>query len=140
MKLKMKHALEMAYALGQLDSHGDGEARTLYKFDGPTRLLLARARRRLREIEEDYRTARNALLLEVTEGTGELPVLNGHFANPEDRRKAVTVNMAFVDADRKLLEAETELDIRPVSAAQLNLDANPIPVTVLDLMGALLEE
>jgi len=136
MKLTVKQALEMFQALGQLDSYQNGaEKPTLYKYGGDIRLQLAIARRKLREIQEDYVEARNKLLMEITDGVGELPTL------PSGPERAVMLrkHVEFAKREEALLEAEVDVDIKPIPAEALKLDENPIPLTVLDLLGDMMQ-
>ncbi len=135
MKITVKAALEMAQAVGALDGYQNGgPALTPYKYDGATRLAIAAARRKLRTIAEDYAAARNALLLEVSKGTGELPQINSAMA-PEQRHSVIALHVEFDRRDKELQAAEVELDIAQLPAEKLNLDDNPIPPTVLDMLG-----
>jgi hypothetical protein len=120
MKLTVKAALEMLQAMQALDSYQNGADKpTLYKYDGDTRLRIAIARRKLRAIQDDYIDARNAVLLELSGGTGELP------AN----------NVEFAKRDREMQKAEVEVDIDPLPVDKFKLEENPIPSGVLDMLG-----
>jgi hypothetical protein len=135
MQVTVKAALEMLQAMAQLDSYQNGAAQpTLYKYRGDTRLCIAMARRRLRAVSDDYTDARNALLLEVTDGVGDLPPISTSMTAAE-RKTVVAMHVEFAKRERELLDAKVELDIGQVPAASLNLDENPIPATVLDLLG-----
>jgi hypothetical protein len=138
MKIKLKSALEMYAAIQQLDSYQDGAARpTLYKYDGDTRLRLAVARRCLREINEDYVEARNKIIMQLSDGAGEL--IGTHPGMSEQERKdIVRRNAAFAERERELLNSEVTLAIEPIAIARLKLDDNPIPAAVLDLLGDLI--
>lgn len=138
MKLTLKSALEMYQAVQQLDSYQNGADKpTLYKYDGDTRLQLAIARRKLREVYQDYIDARNKLLLEVTEGEGELPSLAG--LTSVERKQAMRRHILFTEKERQLLDGEVAVDIKPLPADRFKLDDNPIPTVVLDLLGPMLE-
>src|SRR5262245_38207759 len=123
----------MLNAIGQLDSYQNGgEKPTLYRYGGDTRLQIAIARRKLRAISEDFTDARNQLLMEVTDGVGELLVPP---ADGEERRKVMRQHMEFNRREREMLDAEIELDIKPLTVEALKLDDNPIPAGVLDMLG-----
>lgn len=137
MKITVKTALEMLNAIGQLDSYQNGADKpTLYRYGGDTRLQIAITRRKLRQISEDFTDARNALLLEVSDGVGELPALP--LEQGEERRKALRQHVSFNERERELLLAEVELDVKALSIEALKLEDNPIPATVLDLLGDLI--
>jgi hypothetical protein len=130
MKITVKEALEMLQAISQLDSYQNGgDKPTLYVYGGDTRLRIAIARRKLRALSEDYTQARNNLLLEITEGTGELPP-------PGNDRRLAKKHLEFMQREKELLEAEVEIDIEPLPSAAFKLDENPIPPSVLDMLGS----
>jgi hypothetical protein len=141
MKMTLKQGLEMYSAIQALDQgyKGDADATLPFKYDGATRLKLAMARRRLRELYEDYVDSRNKLLMDITQGVGELPGLDKPLPNGQDRADAVQQHIRFAQAERKMLVANIEIDINPISSASLDLDNNPIPVAVLDLLGDLVQ-
>lgn len=141
MKLTLKAALEMYQAVQALDQpyQNGAEKQERYKYDGETRLHLAIARRKLREIHEDYLEARNKLLMEVTQGSGDLPDVRGPWENGSDRVNAVRMHVTFNERERSMLKAPIELDIKPLPSKAFKLDENPIPVAVLDLLGDMLQ-
>lgn len=123
MKLTVKAALEMLQAVQQLDSYINGADKpTLYKYTGDTRLQIAIARRKLRAVQEDYIDARNGALLELSGGSGELPANHIEFAKRE----------------REILKAVVELELDPLPVGKLQLEDNPIPPSVLDMLGDLI--
>lgn len=135
MKITVKMALEMAQAVTQLDGYQNGTPMlTPYKYDAATRLAIAVARRKLRAVVEDYQNARNAALLEATGGTGELPPVNDR-TPADERRRIIAQSIAFDKMDKELLAAEIEIGIAPIPSAKFNLDNNPIPPAVLDMLG-----
>lgn len=138
MKVTVKAALEMAQAIGQLDGYQNGSAERLtpYKYDGATRLRIANARRKLRAIVEDYQEARNAILIEISDGAGSLSPISPAMSH-EERSKIAALHMAFDKRDKELLAATVDFDVAPLTSEQLKLDDNPIPPSVLDLLGDL---
>jgi hypothetical protein len=138
LRTTVKHALAMAQAVAQLDSYQNGGERpTLYKYDGSTRLAIAKVRRKLREVTDDYSDAREKMLMELTDGAGELPrLLPEH--SPAERKAVLAKHIEFSAREKSLLDAEIDLDVNPFPVAQLKLDDNPIPAGVLDLLGNLL--
>lgn len=139
MKITVKAALEMLQALAQLDSYQNGgEKPTLYRYGGDTRLHIAIARRKLRAIQEDYADARNAMLLELTDGVGDLPPLSSG-DSPAERRRNVALHMEYDKRDRELLRAEIDIDITPLPVDRFKLDENPIPAGVLDMLGGFID-
>lgn len=139
MKITVKAALEMLQAIAQLDSYQNGADKpTLYKYPGATRLQIAIARRKLRAVQEDYTDARNAMLLELTDGGGDLPAID-NVMDAAERKRAVAMHMEFNKRERELQKATIDLDVEPVPVADFNLDENPIPATVLDMLGEFID-
>ena len=140
--MKVKTALEILTGLAELDGYlnGSGDRKTPYKFDGATRLAIARARRTLRLVQEDYVDARNAALVELTDGTGELPSMTGTFELVIARDMVRTQHMKFAAKDRELLNAELQVELGAIAVPALALDDNPIPPSVLDLIGPMLKD
>jgi hypothetical protein len=139
MKITVKAALEMLQAIAQLDSYQNGaEKPTLYKYPGRTRLDIAIARRKLRAIQEDYTDARNAMLLELTDGGGDLPAID-NVMDAEERKRAVAMHITFHKRERELQNALVDLDIEPVPQSNFQLDENPIPPSVLDMLGEFID-
>lgn len=135
MKLTVKAALEMLQAIGQLDSYQNGADKpSLYKYAGDTRLQIAIARRKLRAIQEDYTDARNAMLLELTDGGGDLPAID-NMMDAAERKAAVAMHIEYNKRERELQRAMVELDIEPLPVDRFNLDDNPIPAGVLEMLG-----
>jgi len=135
LKITIKAALEMLQAIGQLDGYQNGTDKlTLYKYPGDVRLKIAMARRKLRAVEEDYREARNQMIMELTDGIGALPALG-----PQSTKEDLAKSFEFSRRDREMLKEEVSLDIDAIPAASFNLDENPIPPTVLDLLGDFIE-
>lgn len=135
MKITVKAALEMLQAIQQLDSYQNGADKpTLYKYSGDTRLQLAIARHKLRAVQESYIDARNAMLLEVTDGSGDLPAIDGTM-DAKERKSAVALHLEFNKRERELQSVEAEVDIKPLPAECFKLDENPIPAAVLDMLG-----
>lgn len=140
MRITVRTALEILSAVAQLDSYADGgDKRIPYKYDGATRLALAGLRRRLRAVQEDYTEARNNLIMELSNGTGELPTVPTNGADREERARAIAQHVALAVREREMLAAEVELELEPLTAAALKLDDNPIPPGVLDMLGPMLE-
>lgn len=139
MKLTVKAALEMLQAIGQLDSYQNGADKpSLYKYAGDTRLQIAIARRKLRVIQEDYTDARNAMLLELTDGGGDLPAID-NMMDAAERKAAVAMHIEYNKRERELQRALVDLDVTPVMVERLNLEENPIPAGVLDMLGEFID-
>src|SRR4029453_13582056 len=126
MKLTVKSALEMFNAIGQLDSYHNGTDKpTLYKYSGDIRLKIAMVRRKLRAIQEDYAEERNQLIVDMSNGTGGIAM------GPQ--------SIEFSKRDREMLDAEVDVDIQSIPVDALKLDENPIPPSVLDMLGDFIE-
>ena|SRR5262245_39048083 len=114
MKITLKEALEILQAIDQLDGYHNGSDKlTFYKYPGDVRLKIAITRRKLRAIQEDFVEARNKALEQAGDNKTE-------FAN--------TIN--------DMLKDQVEVDIEPLPSEKFNLDENPIPPSVLDLLGS----
>ena len=127
MKLTLTKVLNLRGALSALDSYekavGDKTVRELYQLGGPLRLRIARNLNLLDPEISAYQKARNALVVQHTNGA--------------DKK----VDMAnFVAAENELLESEIELDLKPIKEHELQLDKNPVPGTVLAGLMPILEE
>lgn len=140
--MKVRTALEILTGLAELDGYlnGSGDRKTPYKFDGATRLAIARARRTLRLVQEDYVDARNAALVELTDGTGELPSMTGTFESVIARDMVRTQHLKFAAKDRELLNAELQVELGTIAVPALALDDNPIPPSVLDMIEPMLKD
>src|SRR5262245_708067 len=113
MKLTLKEALEILQAITQLDGYHNGSDKlTFYKYPGDIRLKIAIARRKFRAIEDDFAETRNGLIDKVGQNRDE-----------------------FTKAMNEMLKAEVEVDIEPLPVEKFNLEENPIPPSVLDLLG-----
>lgn len=134
MKISVRSALEMLQAMSLLDSYQDGADKpSLYKYSGNTRLRIAIARRKLRAVQEDYNEARNKALLEISDGAGELPSPAG--LEGTERKQLLLLHRKFAERERELLAAQVDVAIDPLTAEMLNLDENPIPAAVIDMLG-----
>jgi len=115
MKLTLKEALEIFQAIGNLDGYQNGSDKlTLYKYPGDVRLKIAIARRKLRAVQEDFLDTRNGLIDKMS-GDELTKTLN------------------------EMLKGEVEVDIEPLPVASFNLDDNPIPPSVLDMLGSFMK-
>lgn len=139
MKITVRAALEMLQAIAQLDSFQNGADKpTLYKYDGDTRLQIAITRRKLRAMQEDYTNARNAMLVELTDGSGDLPAISAG-DSPEERKRIIALHMDYDKRDRELQKTIIEIDIKPLPVDRFKLEDNPIPASVLDMLGEFIE-
>lgn len=125
MKLKVKAALEMLEAITQLDGYHNGSDKlSLYKYGGDIRLKIAIARRKLRVVQEDYMDSRNRLIRDIS-GAEAL--------------QTTAHSLEFMDRHKEMLATEIEVDIQPLSIEAFKLDENPIPPSVLDMLGDFIE-
>jgi len=124
MKITVREALEMLAAVGKLDGHEN----VLYKYDASTRLTLAKVRRELRTVSDDYTEARNKLISSIN--PDGIPPLNGH---------SMAMHAAFNKGEGELFKSEIEVNIEPLDVEKLKLDDNPIPAGVLEGLGSLLK-
>lgn len=136
MKMKISEASALLSALSALDGYervikeggNEKSVRDSYKL-GPARLTIARNIRALREVVEDFQRAQNALIIEESGGTGSVDPKT----NPEGAaRVAVEI--------QKMVETEHAIALLPISEADLKLDVNPIPPSVLASLIVLFPE
>lgn len=124
MKVTVREALEMQAAVARLDGHEN----VLYKYDASTRLILAKVRRELRAVGEDYNEARNKLITAIN--PDGIPPLNGH---------TMPQHIEFNKGEAELLKSEIEVSFEPIEVEKLKLDDNPIPAGVLEGLGSFLK-
>lgn len=124
MKVTVREALEMQAAVARLD----GYENVLYKYDASTRLILAKVRRELRAVGEDYNEARNKLITAIN--PDGIPPLNGH---------TMPQHIEFNKGEAELLKSEIEVSFDPIEVEKLKLDDNPIPAGVLEGLGSFLK-
>lgn len=124
MKVTVREALEMQAAVARLDGHEN----VLYKYDASTRLILAKVRRELRAVGEDYNEARNKLITAIN--PDGIPPLNGH---------TMPQHIEFNKGEAELLKSEIEVSFDPIEVEKLKLDDNPIPAGVLEGLGSFLK-
>lgn len=124
MKVTVREALEMQAAVARLDGHEN----VLYKYDASTRLILAKVRRELRAVGEDYNEARNKLITAIN--PDGIPPLNGH---------TMPQHVEFNKGEAELLKSEIEVSFEPIEVEKLKLDDNPIPAGVLEGLGSFLK-
>lgn len=125
MNLQHKTVIELVGALSKLDGAGE----STYKFSAKTRYSLAKNLRILRGKVEDYDKVRVGIVRAVWP--------NG--ATPD---KKDTAEWDRFSAEwQNFLEATEEIEnLMRFQFGELNLDVNPIPVTVLASLGALIIE
>lgn len=117
MKITLKEALEILQAIDQLDGYHNGSDKlTFYKYPGDVRLKIAITRRKLRAIQDDFMETRNGLIEKLGNSGSEI-------------NKALS----------EMLKGEIEVDIEPLPTEKFNLDENPIPPSVLDMLGSFMQ-
>lgn len=132
MKLTLESALTIAAGLRGLDGYDriakDGEreriVREFYKLGGGLRLSIAKNLNKLDAVQGAYQKASADLMASMIDGKGEVP----------PARKA-----ELAKEDRKMLEAEQDIDLVMIKEDELKLDQNPIPATMLSLIQPLLQ-
>lgn len=105
---------------------GDGRkasARVPFVFGGIVRLDIARNLGVLRRALQDYTAARDALIREISGGRNRIDAKQ----SPEQAQR-------FMDEHKKLADTEVPVDLKPFTAEALNLEDNPVPARVLDLL------
>ena len=79
-------------------------------------------------------------LVELTDGTGELPSMTGQFESAIARDMVRAQHLKFAAKDRELLNAELQVELGVIAVPALALDDNPIPPSVLDLIEPMLKD
>lgn len=134
MKLTLKQILDASSAVKALDVYervvreGGTErvVREPYRFGGATRMTLARTQAALQAHSDAFDKAHNALIRELANGQDHIPA------------DAAGSKQMFVEEIGKLLASEHPIEIAQLSEADLKLDDNPIPPSVLTALLPLL--
>lgn len=90
---------------------------------GTTNLKIARNQNRLTPLVESFNAARNKLIMELSNGTGQL--------KPSDDP---AVLRRFAEAQQEWAAVEEEVDLLSFTEAELNLEINPISPNVLAVL------
>lgn len=90
---------------------------------GALRLTIAVNANKLKPIVQSFEEARNALLMELSGGKGEI----NQTADPAAFAK-------YQDALQSMTSAEHEIDLKALSKAALKLDLNPITIQALMIL------
>lgn len=96
-----------------------------YKLSGKFRVLVGRNLNNLKTQIEIYQKARNDLIMEFSNNTGEV--------------KGESIGV-FQKENTKMLEEEIEIKLIKFKLEQLDLDNNPIPPSVISNLYLLLED
>ena len=124
-------ALSISSGLHSLDGYEriakDGERekviKEFYKLGGGLRMSIAKNLNILGSIQSAYQKARDDILRSMADRNGEVP-----------RTKLAE----FTAEERKLLDAEHNVDLCQIDEEELRLDINPIPASVLSLIHPIL--
>lgn len=133
MKLTCSQILAARAGLDGLDGYervirdGNRERAVLisYQFGAGLRLALARNKNKLQTDCEVFSAKRNRLVAELSAGGAQVP--------PERMAE-------FSTRERELQKQAVEVDVAAISIGELQLDQNPITVSVLALIEPLLVE
>lgn len=134
-KIRNADLPDLANALAALDGservvdQGPGNpsriVREPYKFSGDVRARLAADLAVVVDAAKRAQEKRDALIKQISGGSDRIDPKN-------------SAQMAeFTVSASTLLEAEVALDLSPIATADLNLEANAIPVSVLAALGRL---
>lgn len=134
LKLTVEQALNISSALMALDGQErsikendkDRVIKTPYQFSGSTRLIIARDMAVLNEVAKTYNDARIALVNQFA--------IDGKIEPNSDNEKKFTIEM------KKIIATEQDINLTKIKAADLNLDSNQIPGTVLALLNPILDD
>lgn len=127
--LTVEQALNVTAGLDQLGSYDgvdkDGKpTKTYYKFSGDLRILIAVNLDIGRAIQARFAAARNAVVMQISEGSGRVS---------DEKTPALNIEVA------KLMAAPSLAGFHRIKAADLKLDENPIPAPVLSLIVPILD-
>lgn len=133
MKIDLRTGLELLGALAALNGSPrvvrDGEREIVvqepYKFGMGFRLAIAKNIYRLKELDLTYRHARDAVIMELSQGSGRVT----------DPDAIARLNIR----DQQLLAAKQEIPLVSMTIGELNLDQNAIPSTVIAALAPLIE-
>lgn len=130
--LKIRTAIEIANALRALDGTkkivtegGAEKAVTVpFTFGGNTLFAMAKNLRALSTIEDNFTTARNALVKQLSDGKSQVPAEKV----PE-----------FQASLNELMEGEEEVELGMLTQGDLKLDTNPIAPAVIAALMPIIE-
>lgn len=125
----VEQALNISGGLDQLGSYEtvdkDGKpTKVYYKFSGDLRILIAVNIDIGRSVQSRYQTARNALIMQLSDGTGNVPI---------DKSAVLSAELY------KLMNAPSRAGFERIKAADLKLDENAIPAPVLSLIVPIID-
>ena len=101
------------------DGPSEKPCRHPYKFKGAARMTMAMDLAECRRISSAYTSARQDLIRQYAKGGNEVP--------PEEMSK-------FADDDKAAREHATDVKLGTIRSADLALDDNPIPPSVLSMI------
>lgn len=106
---------------------------------GPTRMTLSDDLAALKPIIESYRTTRDALIKDVSEGGDSIKAP----ADPKDTAAAAKYQAQiarFIKEDGQNYAKPYDVQLTKIHRADLNLEKNPIPFAVIDALGPILKD
>ena len=122
----VEQAIQIGNGLSQLDGYDDcrdGEkgkdCHHLYKFSGSLRLTIALDLAEYRRIAAAYSVVRQALIVQYSNGSGNVP--SDQIA-------------AFNTEDRRVLDSPSDVKYGRIKRDDLKIEDNPIPASVLSLI------
>jgi hypothetical protein len=119
-------ALSLMASLGNTQQDGKAKAFS-FKNPGKVRYDLARTFKRVQAAEEDLTAFQQSLFAQILAEQNADAAVPATQLNPEHVGK-------FNAAAAQQMEAEVEIDIRPVAIADLDLDNNDIPFSVIGVL------
>ena len=137
--LSVKTLLEINAALSSLegtqtivkgeDGQGDKVVTVPYQFSGKVRWNIAKGLTALKRVSEDFTKARDAVINEVSGGTGRI--------EPENETAIKTLNEKIADI---FASQEDTKGLLSLPLEGLNLDVNQIPLAVLSALEPVIAE
>lgn len=144
LKLSCQVIIDLVNNLAALDGKTrvikDGEreqvVREPYKFKPGLRSAIAKNVANLKAVADAYSKTKDGLIGQVTGGMTQIAEKHGETVNPDFQKQ-----MADFQAVNNLLLAEIhEVRLVKIKESELNLEANPIPGTVIAALAPILDE
>ena len=135
LRLTVEQALDLLAGLTALDGHeelvGEGKQQQKivvpYTLGGPLRQAIFHDITATKPVAADFQNARNAVVIELSKGAGKLDP-----GSPESAKLALQT--------QAMMAQPVDLKLDRIKLADLKLDSNPIPGTVLAQLAPILDE
>lgn len=132
MVITIKQALNLHNGVKALSELETGRTPIRLVFPGAVRYKLAKNAKVLNEVVEVFQKVRDSLVEKY--GT----------VNEETKQSSIDPNgpnwKLFTKEAEQLLSEQEDLNIHTITLAELNLDGNPIPISIIDQIMAIIED